>query len=89
MSHSAPVRDVKCQKCSWQGTRRYGADGILCEPCPECGRLVTYAVVHADDQPITTDLGQAVPKAKPPKFTPEQRIAIGERLAASRKAVAA
>jgi hypothetical protein len=72
MSHTPPSRAVKCQICSWKGIRKYGPDGILCDPCPECGRLVTYAAPWAGDPPVTQDVGQPVrPRKRKRVLSPE------------------
>jgi len=58
-----PTRNTKCQICSWTGTRWYGSKGILVDPCPLCGRLVTYAAAWRGDQPVTPDLKLAAKAA--------------------------
>jgi hypothetical protein len=50
-----PTRKIKCQICSWAGTRWYGSKGILVDPCPQCGSLVTYAALWRGDMPVTVD----------------------------------
>jgi NAD-dependent SIR2 family protein deacetylase len=50
-----PSRQVKCQKCEWKAIRRYGANGILVDPCPLCGSRVNYAAVWKGDQPVTQE----------------------------------
>lgn len=80
MSHSAPTRAVKCQICPWNGVRRYG-HGVLCDPCPECGHRVTYAVSQPGDHPVTPDSGEVRQPSKPRRtMTPEHKA----RLAAGR-----
>jgi hypothetical protein len=80
---STPTRLVKCQICPWQGTRHYGAKGILCEPCPDCGHRVAYAVAQDGDQLVTPDDGQVRQPSKPRKImTPELKA----KLAAGREA---
>lgn len=49
-----PKRAVKCQVCPWIGNRYHGP-GILVEPCPLCGRRITYAESWKGDQPVTPD----------------------------------
>lgn len=56
MTHARPHREVKCLTCVWHGFRWYGADGILLEPCPECGGRVTYATRHPGDQPVMAEM---------------------------------
>jgi hypothetical protein len=89
MGHSTPTRPVKCQICPWTGTRYYGANGILCEPCP-CGHRVTYATAWDGDQPVTPDSGEPRQPSKPRRtMTPEHKakLAAGRaRLNASRMA---
>lgn len=52
---AAATREIKCQKCSWAASRTYGANGILVDPCPECGSRVTYVRVWEGDMPVTPD----------------------------------
>jgi hypothetical protein len=40
----------------WKAARKYGARGILVDPCPLCGRPVTYAVLFKGDQVVTQDV---------------------------------
>lgn len=80
----SPTRAVKCQKCVWKGVRRYGPDGILSQPCPVCGRLVTYADQFSGDQPVTQDIGQELRPAKVSKWTPERRAQQAAILAKAR-----
>jgi hypothetical protein len=85
MSHTPPSRAVKCQICSWKGIRKYGPDGILCDPCPECGRLVTYGAPWAGDQPVTQDTGQPVrPRKRKRMLSPERKAALLAGLANAR-----
>jgi hypothetical protein len=51
-----PGREVKCSVCPWNAVRKYGARGILVEPCPLCGRRVCYAAAFKGDQPVTGDV---------------------------------
>jgi hypothetical protein len=86
MSHSTPTRSVKCQVCPWTGIRRYGANGILSQPCPQCQHRLTYAVACADDQPITRDTGEPRQPSKPRRtLTLEHKL----RMAAGRARVSA
>jgi hypothetical protein len=85
MSHSKPSRAVKCQICPWKGTRRYGPDGILCQPCPLCGRLVIYVEPWRSDPPVTRDIGQVLEPSKLRRvLSPERRAAFVASLAAAR-----
>jgi hypothetical protein len=78
-----PSREVKCQKCVWRGSRSYGSDGILCEPCPECGRRVEYGVSQPGDQSVTADSGEVRQPSKPRRtMAPEHKA----KLAAARSA---
>jgi hypothetical protein len=87
MSHSIPFRRVKCQKCSWSGDRTY-VNGILCDPCPDCGRRCIYATSQAGDQPVTTDTGQEVTTIHRPGrrvLTPERKAQLASYLATARE----
>jgi hypothetical protein len=83
MSHSAPVRPVKCQVCDWAGVRRYSAGGILIEPCP-AGHRVTYAVIYPGDQPTTPDTGEIRQPSQKRVMAPEHRAKVLAALAAAR-----
>jgi len=88
MSHSAPTRPIKCQICAWTGVRRYGSNGILCDPCPECWHRVTYATSWDGDPPITPDNGEVRQPSKPRRaMTPEHkaRLAAGRAFASCRE----
>lgn len=87
MSHSIPFRRVKCQRCSWSGDRTY-VNGILCDPCPECGRRCTYATAQAGDQPVTADTGQKLITMQGPTrrvLTPERKAQLISNLAIARE----
>jgi hypothetical protein len=81
----APSRAVKCQICSWQGTRTYGAIGILAEPCP-AGHRCTYAIIHPDDSPVLADTGEIRTVSAKRTMTPEHKAKVMAALAAARAA---
>jgi hypothetical protein len=85
LGHTTPTRPVKCQICPWTGIRRYGPDGILCQPCPECGRRVTYATIWPGDQPVTPDNGEVRHPSKHRKpRSPEHMAKVLSALGAGR-----
>jgi hypothetical protein len=87
MSHSIPFRRVKCQKCSWSGDRTY-VNGVLCDPCPDCGGRCTYATSQAGDQPVTADAGQVVivmQRTARRVLTPERKAQLASYLVTARE----
>jgi hypothetical protein len=78
-----PSRAVKCQICSWQGTRTYGAIGILAEPCP-AGHRCTYAIIHPDDSPVLADSGTIRAVSQKRTMSPQHKAKILVALAMAR-----
>jgi hypothetical protein len=46
----AATREVKCVACLWKAVRYFG-NGILVQPCPDCGRRVKFAEVWPGEVP--------------------------------------
>jgi hypothetical protein len=78
-------RAVRCQVCDWKATRRYGAQGILVEPCPS-GHRVTYAAIYPGDQPVTQDTGEIRQPSQRRVMSPEHKAKVLAALAAARQA---